>query len=134
MTFLIKWKGDKYTSDSDKTGTVFFNGKQLCDIRGWAFHSCACHGLENWNTWAIQEAAFTGDEFWEFLSSKHLGWIPDETMLLISDTQLPFLKKIWQHPKVKLRDKFLNKAHGPNCVYLFRYSKTGDWKRRSVNA
>jgi hypothetical protein len=32
-----------------------------------------------------------------------------------------------KNPNVKKRDKFYNKAHGPNWLHLYRYSKEKDF-------
>lgn len=136
MSFVFKWKDTDYTYPG-KRGRVLLNDKTICEIETWAFHSCACFLLQKWNTseiinWTKKQ----GTEFWEFLTAHDysLTWYPDEIYFLISDSQKPCLRPVWRRKEVRLRDRFTNKAHGPNDVYLFRYSKAGDWKRRVINA
>lgn len=135
MKLSVKWNGNHaFMSDSQKTGVIMNGDNKICEIRAWGFHSCACHALENWDTWNVDTPEFDADKFWEFLSNKlpSVGWIPGEVLFLISTKQLNSLQKIWKRQDVRLRDRFENKAHGPNDVFLFRYSHLKDWKRRVV--
>ena len=50
-------------------------------------------------------------------------------MLSKSQLKLDRFKLMFNHPNVKLRDVFMNKSHGPNKVYLFRYSVKKDFQR-----
>lgn len=136
MSFSFKWQDHDFSYLGVK-GTVLFNEQRVCEIETWAFHSCACFLLQYWNVSVVKNwNRKTATEFWNFLTKKHgkLNWHPDEVLFLISDSQMGGLKPIWKRKDVRLRDRFTNKSHGPNDVYLFRYSKAGDWQRRVINA
>ncbi|CAB4240668.1 hypothetical protein UFOVP39_42 [uncultured Caudovirales phage] len=129
--FSIKWK-ENTNYDSNKVGLIFNKDNvKVCEIETWGFNSCACFILK---AFAYQgEKLIDTDEFWKFVTSKDhdLNWYPDEVYLLLSTEQLPKWRKLYKRKDVRLRDRFTNKAHGPCDLFLFRYSKAGDWKRRS---
>jgi hypothetical protein len=56
------------------------------------------------------------------------GYASSEVYLQPSDTQLKTLPTdFFEHPHIKKVDEYVNKAHGPNKVYLFRISATKDF-------
>ena len=126
----IKWKEN--TWESNKQGTVLKDGTQVCKIETWGFSSCACFILKSFSSYKIGTICPT--EFWNFITSTDhaLSWYPNEVYFLLAQDQLPAWKKFYKHKGVKLRDRFTNKAHGPNDLFLFRYSKAGDFKRRTL--
>ena len=129
--FSIKWK-ENTNYDSNKVGLIFNKDNvKVCEIETWGFNSCACFILK---AFAYQgEKLVDADEFWKFVTSKDhdLNWYPDEVYLLLSTEQLPKWRQLYKRKDVRLRDRFTNKAHGPCDLFLFRYSKAEDWKRRS---
>lgn len=136
MSFSIEWDAVDY-SYPGKKGKVMWNKRSICKIETWAFRSCACFLLQDWDSVEVSNwSKDISNSFWEFITKKHenLTWHPEEVYFLISDSQKKFLKPLWKRKEVRLRDRFTNKAHGPNDVYLFRYSKAGDWQRRVINA
>jgi hypothetical protein len=128
--FSVKWGDSGYIYPGKKGVVLDAKGQQLCQIETWAFHSCACFLLQAFEPAMAYENI---DKFYEFLTGDlDLSWQPNEIYFLLSDTQLTRYAALHKRKDVKLRDRFTNKSHGPNDVYLFRYSKAGDFKRRSV--
>lgn len=130
MRLRIEWSKCKQTGRNigivkdEQLGT-------LCYLRTWGFSSCAVWMLDNFITWNFNDNRFDADQFWEFFKTKPEGlgedWLTCEVYFLLADPQLGSLKKLIEHPNVRKRDKFLNKAHGPNRVHLFRWSNEEDF-------
>lgn len=125
----VKWNPNP-DFDSNKTGGIYEmqDGefyKRICNIHTWGFQSCAVHNLQSFG---YVPTSF--EDFWDYVDTLDgsLTWHPGEVYFLLSDTQLLNWRKFTEFPNVKKIDRFLNKAHGPNHVNLFRYSKAGDWK------
>jgi len=128
--FSITWSDSGYTYPGKKGVVKNKKDHILCQIETWAFHSCACFLLQSFEPIMAHEDVH---QFYEFLTGDlGLTWQPNEIYFLLSDSQLNRYSALYKRKDVKLRDRFTNKAHGPNDVYLFRYSKAGDFKRRNV--
>lgn len=50
-----------------------------------------------------------------------------ETYFCITDTQKEHLTALIEHPNVRHLDRYLNKAHGPEHMNLYRLSCSGDF-------
>ena len=109
----------------------------LCRVETWGFDSCAVMCLMGWNNYIenLYVDCITPDEMFRELnekvgSSDWWGYRPGEAYFLISTSQLQreFFKKIVANPNVSLRDKFKNKSHGPNDVFLYRWSLKKDFE------
>lgn len=115
-----EWGWIKRTSD----------GHTMCRVESWAFTSCGIGALTQLNN-----AKFSSmDEvsaFFNFVCANIAeDWTPNEFYFLVSDHQLEWgtsIPLMVKHPNVKKRDKFYNKAHGPNWLHLYRYSKDADF-------
>lgn len=106
----------------------------ICFVETWGFNSCAVLNLRSFRALNSElSKKFSADDFFAFLREVHKpSWAPREAYFLVSDTQLKsneWLKKIVRHPNVKRKDRFENKAHGPNHVHLFRWSDKHDFER-----
>lgn len=121
--FHIKWKC--------KDDTLW----RICTIHTWGFSSCAVFNLMNFTNSLgdAKNAAFSADEFYTFLGSLMPDWKPKEAYFLLSTQQLEctLLQKLVKHKEVKLRDRFTNKSHGPNEMFLYRWSAGKDFRRLS---
>jgi hypothetical protein len=127
--FSIKWNDTGYSYPGKKGVVLNQKGYTICQIETWAFHSCACFLLQSFESTLLSEDV---DKFFEYLTGDlGLTWQPNEIYFLLSTTQLARYSQLYKRKDVKLRDRFTNKAHGPNDVFLFRYSKAGDFKRRN---
>jgi hypothetical protein len=122
--FSVKWKSRDFEKNG-RDGTIKHTiGKNepryVCKIETWAFGSCACFALSRFNdAYHFNFDEDNIDKFFEFVCGLDEDWKPRELYFLLSKSQLP---------NVKVRDVFDNKSHGPNKVYLFRYSASKDFK------
>lgn len=137
--FLLKEKvGAQYSSGYVAKIWMRNQGveRHICNIHSWGFNSCAVHNLAGFNSYLPKELldVFDAEEFFKFAGSCFApDWQAQEVYFLVSDHQLKdyaIVKKLVKHPKVKRRDRFANKAHGPNDVHLFRYSASQDFPVR----
>lgn len=132
--FSVEWRKSDFTDNGRKGSIKFKEGNEnfyVCLIETWAFGSCACFALSRFND--AQSFRFDEDnidDFFAFICSLDKDWMPKEFYFLLSKSQLAraSLTHLYKHPKVRLRDVFDNKSHGPNKVYLFRYSDSKDFK------
>lgn len=140
--FVLKPLG-KIEGSSGYTKAILFEptpgeSRRVCYVQTWGFDSCAVMNLYSFNGLYGWKDKFNADEFFNFLRTvDDPNWKPREAYFLVSTQQLKdndTVRKLVAHPKVKAKDKFLNKAHGPNCVTLFRWSDEQDFKRRLRNA
>ena len=129
----VKWN-EKDVFDPNKKGQLGYTDSvddgfyQFCKIETWGFRSCACFHLHSFESSLVSRIDAT--EFWTYVTETlgaELSYNPKEVYFLLSDTQLPRMEKLWDIPNVKKVDSFMNKAHGPNRVHLFRYSVAGDF-------
>lgn len=136
MSFAIKWNADM--SDGHKKGQVRYKNETICTVKTWGFSSCAVWQLQDWYTWNMAKG-YTPEQFWEFFTTKMDGldgdWLPTEIYFLVSDGQrnTEAFKKLVSVPNVRRIDKFLNKAHGPNHVHLYRWSAQDDFPKRRLS-
>lgn len=133
--FSVKWdkKADGDFGGSGRKGTIQFGkGKQfVCKLQTWEFGSCACFGLSRFSdAWEFKFDDENVDPFFKYLCTLDVDWKPKEFYFLLSGSQVKNYRTrtLVKHPNVKLRDVFENKSHGPNKVYLFRYSASMDFK------
>lgn len=124
--FSIEWDGDISWDSHGRVGQIFWNQSRVCDVQTWGFHSCAVLLLQHWNG-AILSADLNA--FFDFVAQQDEDWQPEEAYFLLSSTQVGriWAKQLIEHPCVKQVDKFSNKAHGPNDVFLFRWSAAKDF-------
>jgi hypothetical protein len=139
--FVLKKKGETYGS-SGCVKAIYMEpspheSRRLCFVQTWGFDSCAVMNLYSFSDLYELKDKFNVDEFLTFLRTiDEPTWQPREAYFLVSAHQLKnshLIKALVKHPKVRPRDKFYNKAHGPNCVTLFRWSDDEDFKRRVKN-
>ena len=132
--FSVTWKKTDF-EESGHDGVIKYKvggeSKYVCKIETWAFGSCACFALRRFNDgYQFNFTPENIDAFYAFVCGLDEDWKPKEFYFLLSRSQLSLgkLKPLYKHPNVKLRDVFDNKSHGPNKVYLFRYSASKDFK------
>lgn len=133
--FSIDWK-DRVDGISGRTGVIYKKREndptpvRICHVTSWGMGSCAVATLQNWG-WSCRVHLHEMDDFFHFICEEvDNDWEPEEFYFLLSDSQIKReFKHFTNHPNVRLRDKFANKSHGPNRVYLYRYSKAADFKR-----
>lgn len=134
--FSVAWKKSDF-GQSGRTGAIRYkvgNNEPdfVCKIETWAFNSCACFALTKFNeAYQFKFNEENTDVFFKYIETLDDDWKPCEFYFMLSKSQLlnNRFKYLFQHPNVKLRDVFMNKSHGPNRVYLFRYSSKKDFKR-----
>lgn len=133
--FSVDWKKRDF-EESGRKGTIKYKdggeSQYVCKIETWAFGSCACFALSRFNdAYKFRFEADNIDKFFEYICILDEDWKPKEFYFMLSKSQLKLdrFKLMFNHPNVKLRDVFMNKSHGPNKVYLFRYSAKKDFKR-----
>lgn len=133
--FSVKWKKRNF-EESGRKGTIKYKdegeSKYVCKIETWAFGSCACFALSRFNdAYKFRFEADNIDKFFDYICTLDEDWKPKEFYFMLSKSQLTLdrFKLMFNHPNVKLRDVFMNKSHGPNKVYLFRYSVKKDFQR-----
>lgn len=104
--------------------------RTLCRVESWAFTSCGIGALTQLNDTNFKTAEEV-QQFFDFVCTHVAGdWNPNEFYFLVSDNQLKYgtsIPLMIKNPNVKKRDKFYNKAHGPNWLHLYRYSKEKDF-------
>lgn len=132
--FSVEWR-NRVPGMSGRTGDMFKNDKvfgktRICSVTTWGMASCAIATLQEWG-YSSRVYADEVDQFFDWLCvNVDNDWQPTEFYFMFSTKQKDrYFKHFIKHPNVKLRDKFENKSHGPNHVYLYRYSKQGDFKR-----
>lgn len=131
--FVIEWK-DRVEGVSGRTGVIYKqhpNDKtRICNVTSWGMGSCAVAILQQWG-WQLRVNKDEVEAFLNFICYEiDSDWQPEEFYFMFSDEQKRRgFKSLIQHPNVRLRDKFKNKSHGPNTVFLYRYSKADDFKR-----
>ena len=133
--FSVEWKKRDF-EESGRKGTIKYKdegeSKYVCKIETWAFGSCACFALSRFNdAYKFRFEVDNIDKFFDYICTLDEDWKPKEFYFMLSKSQLKLdrFKLMFKHPNVKLRDVFMNKSHGPNKVYLFRYSVKKDFKR-----
>ena len=122
--FSVEWL-EETDYHGNCIGNILYNDKRVCFISDWAMNSCAAHALMRWN----RSITFPVKEFWDFVSKINKNWNPQEAYFLLSSGQLELTQfsKLVKDERVKQVDSFLNKAHGPNRVMLFRFSEQKDF-------
>jgi hypothetical protein len=132
--FSIEWR-ERVPHTSGRTGDMFkddkvFGKTRICSVTTWGMASCAIATLQEWG-YSSRVHANEVDQFFEWLCiNVDNDWQPMEFYFMFSNKQKEkYFKHFVKHPNVKLRDKFENKSHGPNHVYLYRYSRKNDFKR-----
>jgi hypothetical protein len=68
-------------------------------------------------------------EFLKTAKAPNDTWCPQEFFLCLAANQLAYLPTMLKHPCVKEVDHFLNKAHGPYKLHLFRISIQKDFPK-----
>jgi hypothetical protein len=125
---------------SGSTSYLLCDGVTLCEYQAWAFSCCglaSMYGFHNhsynWqgpNNYALlekhHEALF---EFLKTAKAPNDTWCPQEFFLCLAANQLAYLPTMLKHPCVKEVDHFLNKAHGPYKLHLFRISIQKDFPK-----
>jgi hypothetical protein len=107
---------------------------RMCAVDTWGMNSCAVMTLRGFNHLPqVLNESFNINEFLAFLATVDAPtWRPKEAYFLITDAQckdIQWVNKLIKHKTVRRRDRFHNKAHGPNSVNLFRWSAEQDFKR-----
>ena len=132
--FSVEWM-PRVENVSGRTGIIYKHRKndnspmRICHVTSWGMGSCAIATLQNWG-YTTRVELNEVDQFFEWLCATiDKDWQPMEFYFMFSPNQKKTFKHFIRHPNVKLRDKFENKSHGPNHVYLYRYSKHKDFKR-----
>jgi uncharacterized protein YqfB (UPF0267 family) len=104
--------------------------RYVCRVESWAFTSCGIGALTKLNSTNFTSAEEV-QAFFDFVCTNVADdWHPNEFYFLVSDNQLKYgtsIPLMVKNPNVKKRDKFYNKAHGPNWLHLYRYSKDKDF-------
>lgn len=133
--FSVEWKKTENQWENDgRKGDIQYKADDklfVCKIETWAFASCACFALHSFkNAYNFRFTPENVDEFFKFVCTLDKDWQPKEFYFMLSKSQLGVdrIKCLYKHPNVRLRDVFDNKSHGPNKVYLFRYSASKDFK------
>lgn len=130
---MLTWKTNpKDKFESSRRVDVCWGDTILCSLDTWGFASCAVHNLFKFNAGGFSSSKTTADKLFAFIlkKSEGLSYQPKTMYFLLSSSQLgkPELKSLTVHPKVKQVDCFINQAHGPNKVFLYRYSDVEDFK------
>lgn len=106
------------------------DGRRMCRVESWAFTSCGIGALTQLNNVDFKSAEEV-QQFFDFVCANVAeDWSPNEFYFLLSDTQLKYgtsVPLMLKNPNVRKRDTFYNKAHGPNWLHLYRYSKDKDF-------
>jgi hypothetical protein len=106
----------------------------VCNVNTWGFRSCAVMNLSGWNTYPLQTVLerFNPEQMFKFLTENNGSWSPKEAYFLISTSQKtnPVFRKIFTLSTVKEIDSFVNKAHGPNSMFLYRWSASKDFPEK----
>lgn len=114
------------------------NGAPVCDYVSWSFTSCGIDSFQRMNTDPINAGVFNDQEkfnalceFLEENSPPHAGWEPKEFYACLSTTQKSSgnFNILINDERVKEVDTFMNKAHGPNAMHLFRLSLEKDFPK-----
>jgi hypothetical protein len=100
------------------------DGDVICQVCEWCFASCAVNAFQSfgykYDWWTTENI----DALMEWL--KHNAgvgvWKPREFYFCITNHQKNALTNLVTHPKVSLKDQFINKAHGEATMYLYRLS------------
>lgn len=132
--FSVEWN-KSVENISGRTGVVFKTPEggipiRICNVTSWGMGSCAVATLQSWG-WGLRIQPDEVDQLLNWLCENiDSDWQPNEFYFLLSSTQIKrSFAPLVKHPNVRLRDKFENKSHGPNKVFLYRYSKAEDFKR-----
>ena len=113
-----------------------YNHTYLIGIeKQWSMNCCGLHELYNvlsgppWWSTATQKDITS---LFDWLNTRKVNtntWRAKEWILCLSKDQVnEEMKRFVKHPKVRLLDKFRNKAHGPSSIYLYRYSMEKDFE------
>lgn len=129
LTWIVE-PSEQY--NSNQKVSIKWDGNRLCHLQTWGFRSCAVHNLEGFDKYLFNSSKkLTAEMFFNFIieQSQKLSYQPKTMYFLLSSSQVnePGLKRLINYPKVKLVDKFANQAHGPNHVFLYRYSDAEDF-------
>ena len=123
-------KKEDYTSGAYGHIKRKSDGRTVCRVESWAFTSCGVGALTQLNSLDFKTADDV-QKFFDFVCANVADdWNPNEFYFLVSDNQLKYgtsIPLMVKNPNVRKRDKFYNKAHGPNWLHLYRYSKDNDF-------
>lgn len=115
---------------------IKFEGYQAFTLEEWSLNSCAMANFHKFDGWQSPKALndpLTVDALLKYLRENkdvwYHNWRPREYLFLFSANQIKLFKGFIKNPKVKLIDRWANKSHGPNDIYLFRLSEDQDFKK-----
>jgi hypothetical protein len=108
--------------------------KQVCIVEEWAFTSCGVGSLMNfgYSNWWTKENV---DRLIELLVKKpcHGIHLAKEFYFCLSSAQVSGgcgdMNGLLKHPNVKFLDRYVNKAHGPCDMLLYRLSTQKDFDK-----
>jgi hypothetical protein len=118
-------------------GTFFLDadGDPICEYQSWAFSSCGLatlYGFKNFHRYEFLNDHH--EELFQWLEHNippNGGrWKCQEYLMALSTKQQGLLLPMLKHPCVREVDHFLNKAHGPNYIHLYRMSLQKDFYDR----
>ncbi len=129
--FTIEHKGHKATGNGGFY-KVLHTDKHVFNLETWAFNCCGAISIT-----ALYNIPpkISVAELMLWLATQNLdGWKTEEIYFLLSCQQLnkenyPRIAELTALPEVKKVDCFVNKAHGPNKLHLFRYSVKKDFPK-----
>ncbi len=134
--FSIKWGGLVQGHCCGISGSILWEGDELCVVHTWAFSSCACYALQSFKNYCHTFTKESAEQFFHLLNTNEpsSGWLPEEMYFLLTSTQSNSgtFKQLVNRPCVKQVDSFTNKAHGGAIMGLFRYSLANDFPKENV--
>lgn len=123
-------------SGSGNIAILHYGTQHLCKYESWAFASCGVDQLYSFNSCASfwdEKENITALNKWLTTNSPGGGWNPLNYMFAITETQAANMPGLVKHPMVKQIDEFLNEAHGPNKIMVFRMSNNQKWWKKDKN-
>lgn len=107
----------------------------VCYHESWLLHSCGVSSFESMNAnipWWTKKNLDRLCEFLKTAKDAYSSYVPTEYYIGLSSSQVKMFEEtaLLSDPRVKLVDKFKNKAHDPNDICLYRLSINGDFSPR----
>jgi hypothetical protein len=111
---------------------ILWKGMHFCSFTEWVLGSCGAASLQGFGSYPITPITpEVASELFNLVCDLdiHKAWHSHEIIFLLSTMQKTAgeFTGLVNHPNVRVVDHFTNKAHGPNDLFLYRYSKTGDF-------
>jgi hypothetical protein len=104
----------------------------ICNHESWMLRCCGMSGLSNLNNnvaWWTKENIDRLCIFLKKHKDDYSSYIAEELYISLSTSQVQMFQPLVNDTRMKLVDRYLNKAHGPADIFMYRLSLSEDFKK-----